>query len=201
MTGDIFGRSDWLIQHLTQVPMLIIHIREQALPSMQASTEGRVSGSKEQTTAPMRIEPLDDADELWAMVCSLAEYLAERANMQAPRELATQWLVEGSVRRVTGLATTNPDRIYTEVWTITQWLRDRAWTLAINPEYQTSVDELVEAITSARRRYPEAPTFQGARHRCPLCGLYAVEPVYGKRGGLEGLACVHCGARREYGGG
>lgn len=191
-------RPDWLTRHLGQVPPLILHIREQALPSMQASSEPRVSGSVEQTTAPMHIEPLDDADELWAMVCALAVDFSERSKVEMPDEIDQQRLVVGSAIRVTGFASSDPERIYSHAVTITRYLIAHAWTLAINPEYRIPVDELVEAIAAARRRYPNAPTFGSHRHRCPRCLLHGVVPSYSKSGEIEELRCERCGARRRF---
>lgn len=205
MMQDTFGQIDWLRRKLGEAPLLLLHVRAQALPSMQGSGEPRVSGSKERRTAPLRIEPIDDADELWAMLCALAVMYAERTQTTPPAELKRQWIVEGSVRRVHGFATHDRERIYIDAVTITRFLLDHAFTLVTDHEYSVPVDELIEKMGSIRRRYPDAPKFNGARHRCPKCGQSTVEPVYSERGDLLELRCGFvdadgtrrgCGAKR-----
>lgn len=196
MTQDTFDRIDWLRRKLGELPLLILHIRDQALPSMQGSYEPRVSGSKEKTTAPLRLDPLDDADELWAQVCALAVDYAGRTRTKEPEELKRQWVIEGSVKRVHGFASSDSRRIYLDVVSITRYLIDHAFTLATNREYVVPVDELTEQIARARRKYPEAPEYSTARHRCPKCAEFGVEPSYSDRGELLELRCGHCGAKK-----
>ncbi|EYT55801.1 hypothetical protein H490_0103975 [Leucobacter sp. UCD-THU] len=197
------GRPDWLTRHLGQVPMLLLHIREHALPSLQANAEPRVSGSKEQTTAPLNIDPIDHADELWGEVCALAIDYADRSGdwKGLPDALDRQWRIATSAQfSVVGFSSSDPDRIYADVVDVTRYLIERAWTLAINQQYQIPVDELVASIQSARRRYPDAPSFAPHRHRCPKCLLHGVVPDYSESGEILALRCERCGARRNFGG-
>lgn len=205
MMQDTFGQIDWFRRKLGEVPLLLLHIRAQALPSMQGAAEPRVSGTKERTTAPLRIDPIDDADELWAVVCALAVMYAERTQTAPPAVLRRQWIVQGSVRRVHGFASQDQERIYLDAVTVTRFLLDHAFTLVTDREYSVPLDELVDWMDSMRRRYPDAPKFQGARHRCPKCGQSAVAPVYSERGELLELRCGYidadgsrhgCGAKR-----
>lgn len=200
MNDDAFGRIDWFKRALGDVPPLIMHMRVQAFPSMQAAGEPRVSGSKEQTIAPLNIVPLDDADELWAIVCALAVDHAERTGVVPPRVLARQWIEEGSVRRVRGFASSNWNQVYGDVAAVVQHLTAHAWTLSINQEYSVPVDELVKHISGARRRYAGAPSFSGhsARHRCPKCLQYGVVPEYSDSGEIQQLRCERCGATRKF---
>lgn len=198
MTYDTFSRVDWLKAALGEVPLLILHIRAQARPSMQASGEQRVSGSKAQTIAPLNIDPLDEADELWAMVCALAVDFAERRGVLPPVILKRQWIIQGSVRRVQGFASSDPERIYSDMITLTKFLVQHAFTLAVSAEYSVPVDELVSEIRKAKARHAGAPDVRQHRHRCPKCLWHAVVARYSSSGELTALECEHCRAARRF---
>lgn len=197
--SDIFNRSDWLIRHLNLVPDLILHMRDQAMPSLQASSGPAVQSSGEKARPPMRLEPVDDADELWAVLCSLAGYFAERTGQAPPPELARQRsaLDWWGIRTVQGVRSVEPHEVYGDALVLVRFLRDRAWSLAVSPEYSVPVDELVDAIVEARRKYPNAPAPMTAKHRCPVCGQHGVEPRYSEKGDLLGLLCWACGASKD----
>lgn len=201
MTGtDAFGRIDWLKAALGDVANLILHMRAQAVPSMQARAEPRVSGSKERTTAPLSVDPLDEADDLWGRVCSLAIDYADRSGswQSLPDVIDRQWLVAASAEfTVAGFATQDPDRIYADIVAVTRYLRDHAYSLALNTEYTVPVDDLVAEIRSAHARYPEAPD-RRHRHRCPKCGKHGVVAVYSESGEIRALSCELCGAKRDF---
>ncbi|UOQ58571.1 hypothetical protein MUN78_07035 [Leucobacter allii] len=200
MTHDAFGRIDWFTSALNDVPHLILHMRAQAVPSMQASSEPRVSGSKERAIAPLNIDPLDEADDVWGRVCSLAVDFAERSGKWRglPDELDRQWLVATSSQfSVVGFSTTDPDRIYSDVIAVTRYLREHAYTLTLGAEYSVPVDELVASIQGARARYPGA-AFRPHRHRCPRCLRNGVVPIYSQTGQIQQLRCERCGASRTF---
>lgn len=201
-TQDSFGRVDWLTKSLGDLPPLILHIREQSLPSIHASTEPRVSGSKERTLAPLHIDPLDDADALWGKVCSLAIDYADRSGnwRELPDLIDRQWRIPTSAEfAVIGFASSDPDRIYSDVTEMTRYLIAHAFTLAVNSEYTVPVDDLVAAIKRARARYPGAQEPRKShRHRCPKCLKHAVVPVYSDTGVILALSCEQCGARRSF---
>ncbi len=202
MTGtDAFGRIDWFKAALGDVANLILHMRAQAVPSMQARSEPRVSGSKERTTAPLSVDPLDEADDLWGRVCSLAIDYADRSGSwrSLPDVIDRQWLVPASAEfTVAGFSSQDPDRVYSDVLVVVRYLREHAFTLAVNAEYQIPVDELVAEIHRARARYPEAPQHRSHRHQCPKCRRHGVVPVYSRTGELEALQCERCSSRRSF---
>ena len=201
MTHDAFGRIDWLKRALGDVPPLIVHMREQTVPSMQAAGEPRVSGSKERTIAPLNLTPLDDADELWSVVCSLAVDYAERSGSwrELPDALDRQWRIATSAEiTVRGFATSNPDRIYSDVVAVIRYLREHAFTIAIERAYTDPVDKLVEHIEGTRRRYSDAPAFAPHKHRCPRCLFNAVVPTYSASGEIKSLRCERCGSERRF---
>ena len=198
---DVFGRSDWFIRHVNQLPDLLLHIRAQALPSPKVSTEPNMPSSREQTKAPMRLEPIDDADVLWREACELASYFAERAHVDAPRVLGNQRVVVDGwgIVTVQGVGAVDARQVYGDALQLCAFLREHAWALTVSPEYNEPVDVVVGTIIAMRRRYPDAPRPARARLRCPVCGQYGVEPDYSEAGELQGLTCGHCGASNELG--
>ncbi len=198
--SDIFNRSDWLIRHLNLVPDLILHMRDQAMPSLQASSGPAVQSSGEKARPPMRLEPVDDSDELWAMLCSLAEYfLSKNPHTPAPEELKRQRTVTDwwGIRQVQGVRSVDAVQVYGDAIAVVRFLREHAWRLSIEPEYSDPVEELVDAVVKLRGKYPTAPAPMTARHRCPVCGQYGVEPEYSASGALKRLLCWACGASND----
>ncbi len=193
-------RPDWLIENLRKVPSVIGFLRSSAVPSMQARTEGRVSGTPDVARAPLNITALDEADELWAVVCALVLDHAERARIPVPPQIARQWIdTVGSVPRVRGFATSDPEAINADVFAITQWLVERAWALALGASYTVPVDELVDQIQKLASRIPQAVGYQFKafqRWACPECYRREVEAVWAEDQ-LAGYECDHCGWERK----
>lgn len=204
MSFTTFDRADWLRRALGDVPTLLLTMRELAVPTLQANTEPRVSGSTEKTTAPLNIDAVDEADALWGMVCALAIDYAQRAGdwRQMPDAIDRQWLVPGSAEfAVVGFSSIDPDRIYADVVEVTRYLGERSFTLAVNREYSVPVDELVAAIDAGRARHPGAQQVlqtRQHRHRCPKCLKHGVVPMYSNTGEILALQCEYCGASRRF---
>lgn len=201
MSFTTFDRADWLRRALGDVAPLIMHMREQVVPSLQGSTEPRVSGSKEQTTVPLNLAPIDEADALWGMVCALVVDFVGRqgAWREMPGAIDRQWLIATSAEfAVVGFGSSDPERIYADVVEVTRYLVQRAFTLAVSREYEAPVDELVAHINAVRARYPGAAAPRHHRHRCPRCLRHGVVPTYSASGELEGLQCERCGATKQF---
>lgn len=200
MTIDFsLERADWIRLQVGQVPHLIEHIRSQRVPSMQANRGPRISGGGDRARAPIQLDPLDDADELWAAVCAIADELAERTSSRAPVSRSSVWVrAAGGVRQVYGFGTTDSDEIYRAVFVLCAWLRSHALTLALGDPYREPVDLLAAQVRSMRGKYPDAPEPFRLRMRCPKCGEHAVTKTYDLMGELESLVCEACGARRIF---
>ncbi|MCA0379806.1 MAG: hypothetical protein LCH36_10295 [Actinobacteria bacterium] len=193
-------RADWLVERLAQVPPLVVQLRSQAVPSLQAKQDGRVSGSRDVAAPPLQLTPLDEADALWARVCSLAVMLATRLDATPPAALDRQRLnrLDGVVR-VQGFASSHAGVVWRDAFEVTQWLIRRSWRLAMGAEYGESVDKLAAEVD---RLAKQVGAFTGYRHKtyrpdpCWVCGQYALLPRWGD-GELLGIDCEHCGASRE----
>lgn len=195
-------RPDWLIENLAKVPAIIGHLRREVVPGLQPRAEGRVSGSKDVAAAPLNIDPLDEADELWAMVCSLVEEFAERSGETAPALLRRQWIDRvGSVARVRGFATSDEQRIYDDALKVSQWLIRHAWSLALGPNYVDPVDELVERIESLFGRIPHEVGYRFKAYRpwpCATCYERTMMPEW-VDDTITGYVCDSCGDRAKRG--
>ena len=195
---DPLGFSDRIIECLAQVYPIVEHLRAQAEPSMQAQQDGRISGTPEVTSAPMQLAPLDEADELWAKVCSLAEMLAEKLRLRSPslqRLLARQWVDRvGSVPRVRGYARSDTDQIYEDTFMLTQWLIAHASTLAFNAAFKVPVEELIEDVARLKAKVAAFSGYEQKHYqawRCPSCHEFAILPIWGD-GRRVGWVCEQC---------
>lgn len=198
MEHDVFGRIDWLKRALGDLPPLIVFIHAQIAPSLVSEQREKISGSGERTIAPLRVDPLDDADELYAKAVDLSMDHAERAGTwrELPDSIDRQQrIVTSGQITVRGLASSDARTISAAAWDVAKYLHDHAFSLASNREYSEPVDALVADVRRARRKYPTAPD-HGAWHRCPICARYAVRPDYTYSGGLLRLRCWHCGATK-----
>ncbi len=194
-------RAEWIRMHLSRVPDLILHVRLQRLPSLPASgTKPKISGSSDRARPPMQLDPIDDADKLWAAVCLVALELEQHTQERAPIEFALQRVTtrEGGRRFVQGFSTSDPYFIELQAVRVVGWLKASAVTLALSDIYKGAVDHLVKTVGELRGKYPEAPRPPVHRMRCPKCGQRAVVKVYNSTGEIKGLHCEACGAHRDF---
>lgn len=200
MTMDALGRPDWLIENLRKIPSVIGYLRSTIAPSLQTRNEGRVSGTPDVARPPLNVDALDEADELWAVVCSLVLDHADRAREEPPAAIARQAFDRvGSVPRVRGFASSNPDVVLADTFAVTQWLVERAWALALGANYTVPVDELVELIQKLAVRIPQVVGYRFKAFQmwaCPECYRSEVEAVWADDQ-LAGYECEACGWTRQ----
>lgn len=154
----------WMLQ---QVPVIIAHLRDSMLPLAATDYDRtRVDGTREQPV-PFRIEPMQDADELWA---ALTAYGNEVARFVHPSPYAlltrlrasTQWHEAGDAAH-----------------TITAWLVANEERIALLPDDHArdiAADGLFLLISRLLNRYRITPRrLRTSPTRCVLCGSVAVQ--------------------------
>jgi len=201
MPIDLLLLSERIVEGLAAIAPIVGQLRDQAMPSMQAQQDGRISGSPDVARPPMQVGPLDEADELWAVVWELVDELCEKAApcFHALATVATvrarqARAVHAGVEVVRGYASSEKDRIYWETFVITQWLIARASTLAFGAAYRDSVTELLERVD---RLGAQVGTFTGYRFQsyreepCPNCHETEVVAAWGDTGRV-GWRCEYC---------
>ena len=177
----------WMLQ---QVPVIIAHLRDSMLPLAATNYDRtRVDGTREQPL-PFRIEPMQDADDLWAALTAYGNHIARHIR-PAPHALTAglrasqQWHEAGDAAH-----------------TITAWLiahEDRIADLDIPVEGTdeilfTAISQLLNRYRITPRRLRTTPT------RCDLCGEQAVQAEWTiNRDGATArtVQCTVCHTRYE----
>jgi len=197
--SDPFGFSDRIVECLAQVAPIVGHLREQAMPSMQARREGRISGTPDVARPPLRLDPLVEADELWSVVWELVDELCARATLGLNELLELQVIRARQAKRpradvVQGYATTDPDQIYWDTFVITQRLITRGSTLALNVAYRDSSEDLIKRVDELAAQVGTSGGVTARsyrRERCPKCHETSVLPLWGDAGRV-GWWCDYC---------
>lgn len=206
MTTDALARLARLEDALEQVPTIVLHLREQAMPSMQGGQDGKISGSKEVASPPLRVEPIDEADELWAVLWELIDELLEKGSecfctlrsLQTVRARQSR-AVHAGVEVVRGYASSNSARIQVDSAEVSAWLHARASRLAFGSAFTASVDQLCDRVDRLRAQVGSFSTYRFQAYRtwpCPRCGRYEVLPTFGPDG-LVADECDYCTWRRD----
>ncbi|MBL5975356.1 MAG: hypothetical protein D3X82_16810 [Candidatus Leucobacter sulfamidivorax] len=204
MTESALARLDRLEDALEQVATIVDHLREQALPSAQAGQEGRISGSKDVASPPLRIDPLDEADELWSVMWELVDELLAKGTecfctLREIQTIRAQQSLHAGVDVVRGYGTADGVEIYQLTLTLAQWLISRASTIAFGSAFTESVDDLCDRVDRLRG---QVGSFSPGRFTafctwpCPRCSRFSVLPMFGADG-LETFTCDYCEWRRE----
>lgn len=181
------SRYAWM---LTQVPVIIAHLRDMMLPLAATQYDRtRVDGTPE-PALPFRIEPMQDADDLWAALTNYGNEIARHIR-PAPHALTTrlrasqQWHEAGDAAH-----------------TITAWLVHHEESIAELTE-DAATDIAAETLFALIGRLLAAHRIAPKRLRtytrtCRICGepsVYA-EWALDARGALaQTEQCTVCGER------
>lgn len=179
--------------YMSQVPVIIGHLRDSMLPIQATSYDTtKVSGTREQPL-PFRIEPMEDADDLWAALVAYGNAIA-RHIQPAPHALSTrlrastQWYEAGEA-----------------AYTITAWLvyhEDRIASLELIELYRDETDvALFGSIGQLLAKYRITPNrLRSYTRECRVCGEAAVyaEWALGRDGDVGNTEqCTVCHERYE----
>lgn len=186
------------IWHIRQVPFQLLHMRQLAENTVAAqdTRTGRITGTSEKARLPLRVDPADDADNLWAVLVITSQHIAEHVGGASPRPLrARMW--QGSTEPQ-GLPVCTPQDAFAMAAEVVRWLEACTPTIERAGELHDAVDHLNTTIRKARARYPRSePTFKAYRPRICTCqsAIGSTErTIYITRinGGL-GARCEACG--------
>ena len=178
-----------------------MHMRELTQTTVAAvdTSAVRVSGSSEQARLPLRVEPADDADLLYASLVIFARVVAQQIGGSSPRALRKRmWTGKTEPQ---GLPLCTPSEAFSLTTEIIQWLEAGTHQIAHDPELNDEPEELLALIRKMRSRYPRAePKFKAYRLRpCPVCGEHTISPIYGNSG-LACFTCENCETRWDHNG-
>lgn len=185
--------------HIRQVPFQLLHMRQlaESTVSAQDTASVRVSGSSEKARLPLRVEPADDADNLWAVLVVTAQHILEHVGGASPRTLrARMWQGRDEPQ---GLPVCTPSEAFAMGTEVVRWLEACTPTIERAGELHDSIDHLTATIRKARARYPRAePTFKAYKPRLCTCQTTidsTQRTIYITRIGADFAArCDACGA-------
>lgn len=192
MMGYWAQRYVW---HLDQIPALLAAIRGSVIPLKAARYDSdRVSGGGDAARLPFKVEAMDDADELWALLVLYAGEVVSLIGGSSPSVLrGWSW----STREVAGVpAGVGAVDILSASAEVVRWLCDRVETIAGLSGLEDSEDQLFARVRGLRQAYRLAVhPARSRRRRCLHCGEAGVVGSWETVGGREvgRLWCVVCG--------
>lgn len=180
--------------HLKQLPFQLLHMRELAETTVAANdtTAVRVNGGKDPARLPYRVDPADDADELYSVLILFGREVAEKIGGASPRALRERmWRGRTEPQ---GLPVCTPDEAFTFSGEIVRWLEACTHQIAHDETLHDAPDHLIDLIRKMRGRYPRAqPKFKTYRPRpCPTCGERALHATYEHSANEPTMRCDEC---------
>lgn len=178
-------------QHLDQLPVLLEHLRDRAIPLKAGSLDERVGGGGGEAPLPFRTDPVDDCDDLWASLIEYVREVAERLQQPAPGAAGAAWATSNTVRGIP--ASMDADGAYRAAYALIAWLIDRAEKINAL-ELRASEAHLFGLIRKLMGRYVIPPIERPVHRRtCTVCGERAVvvDWILGDAGEA---VCKVCGA-------
>lgn len=191
--GEISGWERRLRWHVDQLPVILETIREARVRLRAAKYDAnRVQESRGEAPAPIDLNAVEDADDLWALIVPLVTECGEKLHARTPDAVQAAWTHHGEPAGIP--ATWTPRDVRNAAWHVAEWLR--MW--APHLEYVDvgdSMDHLFRAIRGAAARWVGVtPRLYRARG-CGLCITGRVLIRYEDIGGVEHMTveCVACG--------
>jgi hypothetical protein len=164
--------SESFIWHIRQIPFQLAHMRDLAQTTVgaQAVGAGKITGSKERTALPYRVDPADDADLLYLRLIKFGRQVAETIGGSSPRPLRDR--VKEADGDPIGLPSCTPSEAFSYATEIIQWLEACTHQIAHHGTLTQEggyYDELIKTIRDTRRAYPRSePKFRSYKPRlCP----------------------------------
>lgn len=190
------SRYSW---YMGQVPVILGHLRDSMHPVQATRYDNtRVSGTREQPL-PFRIEPMEDADQLWAELIWYGSVVAQHLGGTSPHALRGAWANEK------GDIMLRPSDRWNEVaeqaYTVTAWLtyhQDDIGTLGTAVEGMENL--LFADIGRMLAKYRISPNrLRTSATCCGLCGETAVRAEWALNRDGDIAVTVQCTVcRRRY---
>jgi hypothetical protein len=191
--------SQRYVWHLDQIPALLAAMRGAVVPLKSSRYDSdRVSGGGDSARLPFRVDAMDDADELWALLVLYAGEVVSLIGGSSPAVLrGWSWSTCEVAGVPAGVGAVDLLGASSEV---VRWLCDRVEAIAALSGLEDSEDQLFGRVRSLRQAYRLAShTPRARRRRCLRCGSAGVvgawETVAGREVGR--LWCVVCGSEAE----
>lgn len=187
--------------HMSQVPVILGHLRDSMIPLQATQYDNtRITGSRD-PQLPFRLEPMEDADQLWAELIWYAREIAANLTGPTPHALTGAWTNQH------GYLIIRPSSdwyaVGEQAHTVTAWLTYHQDDIARVRRADTHAMEtaLFQHIGRLLAKYRVTPArLRTEAVRCDLCGATAVraEWAMNRAGHIDQtVQCTVCHQRYE----
>jgi hypothetical protein len=173
---------------------LVAHVRGQVAPGSAQPSDGQPRASSTESPLPIRVDPLEASDRVYAHLLNWVRYWSEALQIQPPVPATYAWATEDGPQGFR--STVTPLGAWGLTHTLTTWLLLHLAAIRRQPDagdYFTAVDDFLGQL---RSRFPmRAPRARPTMPRpCPVCG----EPSMtierrGEQIADLALVCGYCG--------
>jgi hypothetical protein len=180
---------------LNDAPPLVAHIRSLVVPSMSRPSDGMPRAASKEPPAPLRLEPTDDADAVFAQLVDWVTYWAGALDRpQPPTTRAGRVNEAGETQGLRGNMTSGSAAALTRIL-VNQLF---AWEPDIHrhPAARDYYEDVTTIVRRASNRYPQAPRGQRpvSPRKCAVCDEHAVGAEWASEDVRDVIvSCANCG--------
>lgn len=183
--------------HLERIPELLMLCRSAAVALKSQQFDRVLVDESREAPLPFRVDAVDDADLLWALLVLYGREVAELLGGSSPAVLRSQSWSTTDVQGVRSAA--SAEATFGHASEVVRWLVQRAESIGPLTELEDSEEHLFAFVRVLSRQYrlEERPDRSGLR-RCPICGERAVAVTFAQVAGREAslVRCTVCGNDR-----
>ena len=191
--ADALSRFDW---HTALIPTLLHAMRAGVVPLRAATTDDvKVSRSKGAAPAPLNLNAVDDADELWAKLVIYVTEVAEQLRVDAPLAVGHVWMNNDEPAGLPAGA--DADDAHALGWRVQRWFDRHSQNIVdLDNVLWEQTEFLFAEIRKGRAKWLTVKdTVMPRKAFCDVCGTNNVTDEYLDVDGVEhrSTACQMCG--------
>jgi hypothetical protein len=180
---------------LNDAPHLVAHIRSLIVPSVSRPSDGMPRAASKEPPAPLRLEPTDDVDAVFAQLVDWVTYWAGALDRpQPPTARAGRINEAGETQGLRGNITPESAEALTRILVnqLSAWEPD----IHRHPAARDYYEDVTTIVRRASNRYPQAPRGQRpvSPRRCAVCDEHAVGAEWASEDARDVIvSCTNCG--------
>ncbi|PPF56072.1 hypothetical protein C5B94_03895 [Clavibacter michiganensis] len=180
---------------LRAAPDVIRHIRDQVAPSLVRAGDGMPRAASKEPPAPARLDPIDDADAVYAQLIDWLVNWCDTYGIRPPAVTGSVRVAEdGVVQGFRGrMDPADAAELVRRVGSNLLVLTDR---IVRHPQARVYFDDVAAIVHRASAKYPQAPRPERAviPRACRTCGEHAVGASWRSQDLLDvQVECESCG--------
>jgi hypothetical protein len=180
---------------LNDAPPLVAHIRSLVTPSLSRPSDGMPRSASKEPPAPLRLEPIDDVDAVFAQLVDWVTYWAGALDRPQPASTRAGRVNEaGETQGLRGNTTPENAEALTRIL-VNQLV---TWEPEIyrHPAARDYYEDVTNIARRASNRYPQAPRAQRpvSPRKCSVCDEHAVGAEWASEDVRDVIvSCTNCG--------